>query len=119
GHADLSAVGGDPADRHDVAEVPVSHQRRALGTGGHVPQLPEGAFFMLAEYFRFRFHCTFSLRPPAPCRQRPFSSLPGFGGNGVGCMPRWEPAHTWTILGTFATSAAGRTLLTSDQQGKN
>ena len=46
---DLVPVGGDAADRHDVAEVAVGHQRRALGAAGDVLELRERVRLVLAE----------------------------------------------------------------------
>ena len=38
-HGHLVAVRGHAADRHDVPEVPIGHERRALGPARHVAQL--------------------------------------------------------------------------------
>ena len=45
----LLAVGGDAADRHDVAEVAVGHERGALGAAGDVLELRQRVRLVLAE----------------------------------------------------------------------
>ena len=47
--AHLVAIGGHAADRHHVPQVPVRHERDALGPGGDVAQLGEGFLFVGAE----------------------------------------------------------------------
>ena len=46
----LLAVRGDAADGHDVADVAVGHESRALRAARDVMELAERALFVLTEY---------------------------------------------------------------------
>jgi len=48
-HAHLIAVRRHAADRHDVTQMTVGHERHALGPRRHVAQLGERLFFVGAE----------------------------------------------------------------------
>ena len=48
-HRHLPGVGRHAADRHDVAQVPVGHQRRAFGAAGDVVELRQRVRFVVAE----------------------------------------------------------------------
>ncbi len=69
-HRNLFVVGGHPADRHDVADVAVGHERGALRTAGDVLELRQRASVVLAEDGNPIRHQTIVGRTRGPQRRR-------------------------------------------------
>ena len=75
-HRHLLGVGSHAADRHDVAQMPVGHQRRALGAAGDIVELRQRVGFVLAEDGDVRGLVFHSQDPRFPLARSPSAQKP-------------------------------------------
>src|SRR5437667_3169121 len=64
-HGDLVAVRRDAADRHDIAQMPVRHERGALGAARDIAQLLQSVGLVRAEDCRRYGHNRYNVRGKA------------------------------------------------------